>query len=469
MQPHELCFLPASDLAEAIRRKQGSPVDAVEAVLGRIERVNPRLNAYCAVTEEAARVDARAAEAAVLRGDRLGPLHGVPYSVKDLVITRGVRTAFGSRIYERNIPDEDAPVVERLRTAGAILVGKTTTPEFGWKGTTDSPLTGISRNPWDLTKSPGGSSGGAAAAVAAGLGPLAVGTDGGGSIRIPGSFCGVFGLKPTCGLVPVYPVPTTGTLSHVGPLTRTVRDAALMLSVMAGPDDRDPLSFPGAGTDYTHGLDSGVRKVRVAWSPTFGYAHVPPEVRRVAEAAAARFQDLGCRVELVERVFADPDPIWAPLFYAGVAARLQDVLPEWRDRIDPGLLEVVEEGKRLSAMEFKKAELGRAAFYHEVRKFFLKYDILLSPTLAAVPFAAGMERPAECPGGSRLSWVAFTYPFNLTGQPAATAPCGFTADGLPVGLQIVGGRLQDALVLRAAAAFEAAAPWAGRRPTLAGG
>ncbi len=466
MQTDELAFLPASDLAEAIRRKQVSPIEAVEAVLDRIDRVNPRLNAFCVVTGEAARADARAAEAAVLRGGRLGPLHGVPYSVKDLVITRGVRTAFGSRIYERNIPDEDAPVVERLRAAGAILVGKTTTPEFGWKGTTDSPLTGISRNPWDLTKSPGGSSGGAAAAVAAGLAPLAVGTDGGGSIRIPGSFCGVFGLKPTCGLVPVYPVPTTGTLSHVGPLTRTVRDAALMLSAMAGPDDRDPLSFPGAGGDYTYGLETGIRDVRVAWSPTFGYARVPPEVRRVVEAAAARFRDFGCRVELVERVFADPDPIWAPLFYGGVAARLQDALPEWRDRIDPGLLEVVEEGKRLSATEFKKAEFSRAGFYQEVRKLFLKYDLLLSPTLAAVPFEAGTERPLDSPGVSRLSWVAFTYPFNLTGQPAATVPCGFTADGLPVGLQIVGARLQDALVLRAAAAFEAAAPWARRRPTL---
>jgi aspartyl-tRNA(Asn)/glutamyl-tRNA(Gln) amidotransferase subunit A len=466
MQLDELAFMPAADLAEAIQKKQVSPVEVVEAVLGRIERVNPRLNAYCTVTAEAARADARAAEAAVLRGDRVGPLHGVPYSVKDLVITRGVRTAFGSRIYEHNIPDEDAPVVERLRAAGAILVGKTTTPEFGWKGTTDSPLTGISRNPWDLTKSPGGSSGGAAAAVAAGLGPLAVGTDGGGSIRIPGSFCGVFGLKPTCGLVPVYPVPTTGTLSHVGPMTRTIRDAALMLAIMAGPDDRDPLSFPATGSDFVHELETGVRDLRVAWSPTFGYAQVAPDVRRVTEAAALRFQELGCRVELVERIFEDPDPIWAPLFYAGVAARLQDALPAWRDRIDPGLLEVIEEGKRLSAMAFKKAEFSRAAFYQDVRKLLLKYDLLLSPTLAAVPFAAGMERPLESPGRSRLSWVAFTYPFNLTGQPAATVPCGFTADGLPVGLQIVGARLQDALVLRAAAAFEAAAPWAAKRPTL---
>jgi aspartyl-tRNA(Asn)/glutamyl-tRNA(Gln) amidotransferase subunit A len=249
-------------------------------------------------------------------------------------------------------------------------------------------------------------------------------------------------------------------------MTRTVRDAALMLSTMAGPDDRDPLSFPAAGGDYAYGIETGVRNIRVAWSPTFGYARVAPEVRRVTEAAALRFQEQGCRVELVERVFEDPDPIWAPLFYAGVAARLQDVLPEWRDRIDPGLLEVIEEGKRLSAMAFKKAEFGRAAFYQDVRKLFLTYDLLLSPTLAAVPFAAGMERPLESPGQSRLSWVAFTYPFNLTGQPAATVPCGFTADGLPVGLQIVGARLQDALVLRAAAAFEAAAPWAGSRPAL---
>lgn len=428
--------------------------------------MNPRLNAYCTVTADAARTAARAAEAAVLRGDPLGPLCGVPFSVKDLVITRGVRTAFGSRIYEHHIPDEDAPVVERLCTAGAIMVGKTTTPEFGWKGATDSPLTGISRNPWDLTKTPGGSSGGAAAAVAAGLAPLAVGTDGGGSIRIPASFCGVFGLKPTCGLVPVYPTPNTGTLSHVGPMTRSVRDAALMLQVLAGPDDRDPLSFPATGIDFTDGLDDGIRGLRVAWSPTFGYAKVAPEVRVLAEAAARRFQDFGCQVEEVERAFADPDPIWAPLFYAGVAARLEPFLAEWRDRIDPGLLEVVEEGNRLSGVELSKASFARAAFYQEVRQFFQRFDLLLSPTLAVPPFAAGMERPPDYPAGSRLSWVAFTYPFNLTGHPAATVPCGFTADGLPIGLQIVAGRLQDHLVLRASATFEAAMPWAEKRPAV---
>jgi aspartyl-tRNA(Asn)/glutamyl-tRNA(Gln) amidotransferase subunit A len=466
MHSDTLAYLSAIDLADLIRRKRVSPVEVVESLLDRIERVNPRLNAYCIVTADAARTAARAAEAAVLRGDPLGPLCGVPFSVKDLVITRGVRTAFGSRIYEHHIPDEDAPVVERLCAAGAIMVGKTTTPEFGWKGATDSPLTGISRNPWDLTKTPGGSSGGAAAAVAAGLAPLAVGTDGGGSIRIPASFCGIFGLKPTCGLVPVYPTPNTGTLSHAGPMTRSVRDAALMLQVLAGPDDRDPLSFPATGIEFTAGLDDGIRGLRLAWSPTFGYAKVAPEVHVLAEAGARRFQDLGCQVEEVERVFADPDPIWAPLFYAGVAARLEPFLAEWRDRIDPGLLEVVEEGNRLSGVDLSKASFARAAFYQEVRRFFQRYDLLLSPTLAVPPFRAGMERPPDYPAGSRLSWVAFTYPFNLTGHPAATVPCGFTADGLPIGLQIVGRRLQDGVVLRASAAFEAALPWAGRRPVV---
>lgn len=465
MHTDELAFMPATDLVAAIRARKISPVEVVGAVLARIDALNPRLNAYCTVTADAARRQARAAETAVMHGDPLGPLHGVPVSVKDLVITHGVRTAFGSRIYAGNIPEEDAPSVERLKAAGAILVGKTTTPEFGWKGVTDSPLFGISRNPWNLERTPGGSSGGAAAAVAAGLAPLAVGTDGGGSIRIPGSFCGVFGLKPTYGLVPVYPASATGTLSHVGPMTRTVRDAALMLQVMAGPDERDPLSFPLTGQDLTAGLDDGVRGLRVAWSPTLGYAVVDSEVRIVTEAAAKLFGDLGCRLEQVDRVFEDPDPIWSPLFYGGIAGRLHDSLEEWRDRMDPGLVQVVEEGSRISAVQLGKAGFARAAFTEQVRRFFSRYDLLLTPTLAVPPFAAGLERPPDGRAGSRLAWVAFTYPFNLTGHPAATAPCGFTQDGLPIGLQIVGRRLADFTVLWAAAAFEAAAPWTDRRPS----
>ena len=466
MRADDLAFMSVADLSGAIRTKRVSPVEVVGAVLDRIERLNPRLNAYCLVTGESARQEAREAEAAVMRGDPLPALHGVPISVKDIVITRGVRTTFGSRIYENNVPGEDAPLVARLKVAGGIMVGKTTTPEFGWKGVTDSPLFGITRNPWNLERTPGGSSGGAAAAVAAGLAPLAVGTDGGGSIRIPGSFCGVFGLKPTCGLVPVYPTAATGTLTHMGPMSRTVRDAALMLQVMAGPDDRDPLSLPSTSANFAAALEAGVRDLRVAWSPTLGYATVDPEVRAVTEAAAKRFQGLGCRMDQVDRVFDDPDPIWAPLFYGGIAGRLNDSLEEWRSRMDPGLVEAIEAGRKMGAMEFVKAGLARASFFEVVRKFFTQYDLLLTPTLAVASFAAGFDQPRERGTGSGLAWVAFTYPFNLTGQPAATVPCGFTRDGLPIGLQIIGKRLEDSTVLRAAAAYEAAAPWADRRPTL---
>lgn len=465
----ELGYFSAVDLAAAIRQKRLSPVEVVDAILERIERVNPRLNAFCAVPHEAARQAARAAEGAVMRGQPLGPLHGVPFSVKDLVLTRGVRTTFGSRIFADHIPQEDAPAVARLASAGGILVGKTTSPEFGWKGTTDSPLLGISRNPWNLACSPGGSSGGAAAAVAAGLGPLAVGTDGGGSIRIPGSFCGVFGLKPTCGRVPTYPPSPSGSLSHVGPMTWTVADAALMLRVMAGPDPRDPLSLSLGDPPPAELPAGGLSGLTIAWSPTLGYADPDPEVRDLAGAAARRLAGLGCAVEEVERVFADPDPVWAVHFYAGLALRLRPYLPAWRDRLDPGLAEVAAEAARLDEAEVARAGLAREAFGQTVRRFFEGYDLLLTPTLPVTAFPAGSERPALSPPGSRLRWVAYTYPFNLTGQPAATVPCGFTRAGLPVGVQLVGRRGEDGTVLRAAAALEAAAPWAGRRPALPDG
>ncbi|MFB3816622.1 MAG: amidase [Candidatus Methylomirabilales bacterium] len=465
MSAQDLALASATELAALVRRKAASPVEVIEAVLARVDRLNPAVNAYCLVAAEAARREAAAAEAAVMRGAALGPLHGVPFSVKDLVITAGVRTTWGSRIYADHVPQEDAPAVARLKAAGGILLGKTTTPEFGWKGATDSPIFGISRNPWDPSKTPGGSSGGAAAAAAASLGPLHIGTDGGGSIRIPGSFCGIPGLKPTFGVVAAYPAGATGTLSHVGPMARTVADCALMLEAMAGPDDRDPLSLP-SGPAVAAGLAAGIRGLRVAWSPTLGYARVDPEVAAVTGAAAARFPDLGCQVEEVEKVFEDPDGTWATLFYGGIAARLADLLPAWRAHMDPGLVEIVEEGRAITGIQLGQALLAKSAFYETVRRFFLHYDLLLTPTLAVPPFAAGASAPAGGRTGSRLAWVAFTYPFNLTGQPAATLPCGFTAAGLPVGLQIVGPRLRDDLVLRAAAAFETLSPWAHRLPPL---
>jgi len=470
MDAGELCFLSATEMAAAIRARRLSPVEVIDVVLARIDRLNPRLGAYCTVTHEAARAAAREAEAAVMRGDALGILHGVPVSIKDLVVTRGIRTTWGSRLYEHFVPEEDAPVVERLKQAGAIVVGKTNTPEFGYKGTTDNLVFGLSRNPWSLAHTPGGSSGGGAAAVAAGLGPLAVGTDGGGSVRIPCSCCGIFGLKPTLGRVAA--APTYGgldTLSHTGPMTRTVRDAALMLNAIAGPDPRDLSSLPGDGTDHLAGLDRGIAGLRVAWTPDWGYAAVDPEVRRIAEAAAKRFATAGCAVEEGAPGFPDPADPFVVLFSGSMAARLADKLPEWRGRFDPGLVQVIEGGMRWTAVDFVTAGNVRRTLNDAFRRFFARHDLLLTPTLAAPPLPTGVDAYEEIAGRKvpHTGWYAFTFPLNMTGYPAATVPCGWTAGGLPVGLQIVGPRFADALVLRAAAAFEALAPWAARRPPIA--
>jgi aspartyl-tRNA(Asn)/glutamyl-tRNA(Gln) amidotransferase subunit A len=469
MDAIELCYLPALELGQAIRAKKVSPVEVVEAVLARIERLNPMLNAYCTVTAAAARAAAKEAEAAVMRGDALGTLHGIPVSIKDLVTTKGVRTTHGSKIYEQFIPDEDAPVVERLKGAGAIILGKTNTPEFGHKVVTDNLVFGPSRNPWSLEHTPGGSSGGAAAAVASGLGPLAVGTDAGGSIRIPSSCCAIFGLKPTLGLVAM--APTFGgleTLSHTGPMTRTVRDAALMLNCMVGADRRDLSSLPGVEVDYLTGLDRGIQGSRVAWSPDWGYAAVDEEVRQLAEAAAKRFTDLGCQVEEAHPGFPDPADTYQILTTASRAARVADRWPAERDRFDPSLAVQIEAGMRWSAVDFVRASNVRRTLNETFVRFFAQYDLLLTPTVAAPPPPVNVQAHAEIAGRqvTRLGWLAFTFPLSLIGYPAASVPCGWTRAGLPVGLQIAAPRLADALVLRAAAAFEALAPWAHQRPPL---
>jgi len=469
MDAAELCFMPAVEMAAAIRARKLSPVEAVDAALARIDRLNPALGAYCTVTGDAARAKAREAASRVMRGDALGILHGVPVSVKDLIPTKGVRTTWGSRLFEDFVPDADAPVVERLKQAGAIILGKTNTPEFGYKGTTDNLVFGLTRNPWSLAHTPGGSSGGAAAAVAAGLGPLAVGTDGGGSIRIPASCCGIFGLKPTLGRVAA--APTYGgldTLSHTGPMTRTVRDAALMLNAIAGPDPRDLSSLPADGTDYLAALDRGVAGLRIAWTPDWGYAAVDPEVRRITEAAAKRFAEAGCAVDAEAPGFSDPADPFLVVYSASFAARFADKLPEARHRLDPGLVTLIEYGTRWNAAEFITAANTRRTLNDVFGRFFTRYDLLLTPTLAAPPLPVGIDAYEEIAGRpvTRTGWYAFTYPLNLTGYPAATVPCGWTAAGLPVGLQIVGPRFADATVLRAAAAFEALAPWGGKRPPV---
>ncbi len=468
MAADELCWLSATELAARYRRRTLSPVEVVEAVLDRIARVNPTLNAYVTLTAETARQQARLAERALSRRSaRLGPLHGVPFSVKDLVITDGVRTTFGTPVYRDHVPTEDAPVVARLKAAGGILLGKTNTPTFGWIGATHNLVFGITRNPWDLGRTPGGSSGGASAAAAAGLGPLHVGTDGGGSIRIPASCAGIFGHKPSFGRIPTYPPSAAWSLSHVGPLTRTVPDAALMLSVCAGPDDRDQYSLPAERVDYGRALRGGVRGLRVAYSDDLGFADaIDPEVGAVCAAAARVFRDLGGRLAEVRPGWPSPMEAWRLIFCGGIATRMAPYRNRRQD-IEPGLLRIIEEYLALPPAAYVQAWFDRLAWDQYPRALFERYDLLVTPTIACPPFPVGLDNPQAIAGQAvpSYAWIPFTYPFNMTGHPAASVPCGFTGNGLPVGLQIVGRRHDDVTVLRAAAAFEWARPWRGRRPS----
>ncbi|MDH4248816.1 MAG: amidase family protein, partial [Deltaproteobacteria bacterium] len=383
MNPSSLCQTPGTELARAIREKTVSPVEVTEAFLDRIATLEPRLNAFATLTAEHAREEARRAEDAVMKRRPLGLLHGVPFGLKDFANTAGIRTAFGSRILEKNIPKEDAEVVSRLRRAGGVLLGKTTGPEYGWKALGDSPLTGETRNPWNTAHSPGGSSSGSAAAVASGMAPLAVGSDGAGSIRIPASFCGLYGFKPSFGRIPV-PLPPPHQLTHFGPLTRTVADAAVLMAVMSGPHESDPASLEAHPADYIGKLNDGVRGLKVAWSPDLGHARVDPEVARICAQATQAFEQAGALVEEVNPGWADPRPILDPLWLGGYAARLHTRLEEWGSRMDPGLVTLVREGARISGTAFAEAQMARIGFWDVVRPFFHRYDLLLTPTVSVV-------------------------------------------------------------------------------------
>jgi Asp-tRNA(Asn)/Glu-tRNA(Gln) amidotransferase A subunit family amidase len=472
MDNTELCFTPATRLAAAIRARTLSPVEVIEAVLARIEAVNPRVNAYLTVDADGARAAAKAAEAAVVRGGALPPLHGLPVSIKDLEPVAGLRCTYGSKFYEHNVAEADGIIAERVRAAGGIITGKTNTSHYGYRDTADNLIGPPCRNPWNLDRTSGGSSGGAAAAVAAGLGPLAHGSDGAGSIRIPSALCGVFGFKPSFGRVPFWPTPDIwAARAHNGPITRTVADAALLLGALAGPDPRDPLSIDEAPGDYAAAVANprpALARLRVAWSADFGYAAVDPEVRGLAARAAERFGSLGCAVDAATPGWDDPRQAAAVLWHASYAARLaerHDQRPDW---IEPNLAEMIEAGRRLTATDVVKALFARTTFYGQVQRFFERWDLLLTPQMPVTAWS--VERtPSEIdgrPAPSLFDRVPFTFPFNLTGNPAASVPCGFTAEGLPVALQIVGRWHADTLVLQAAAAFEQAAPWAGSRPAL---
>jgi aspartyl-tRNA(Asn)/glutamyl-tRNA(Gln) amidotransferase subunit A len=465
----EIAYLSARELLDRYRARTLSPVEVTETLLQRMQEVDPQLNAFVTVTAEPALEEARAAERALMNGGDTCALVGVPVSIKDLMPTKGVRTTRGSLLYEDWVPDYDAPVVERLRDAGAVSLGKTNTPEFGWKGDSGNRVVGPTHNPWRHGRTAGGSSGGAAAAVAAGLGPLAQGSDGAGSIRLPSAFCGIVGLKPTMGLIPYYPPSTLEPLSHNGPMTRTVRDAALMLGAMVGPDERDRFSLGGSPEiDYVDACDGPVKGWRIAWSPDLGHAAVEPEVREITAAAVRAFEGLGAEVEQIDGPLLECRRTIEVMWAAGQAAAHMDDFDEVRDRLDPGRVAVIEESRSYTAADVAATVPHRSALYQEARELLDRYELLVTPTMPLAAFAAGDDRPAAVEGRptTHLGWTPFTYPFNLTGHPAITVPCGWTEDGLPVGLQLVAGMRRDTLLLRAAAAFEEARPWAHRRPPL---
>jgi len=454
--PVDLCTLAATELLDAYRKHELSPVEVTRAVLERIEKLNPVLNAFCLVSDQAL-ANAKESEQRWLAGQPRGLLDGVPVSIKDLILTKGWPTLRGSKTIDPKGPwDEDAPAVARLREHGAVLLGKTTTPEYGWKGVTDSALTGITRNPWNPKKTPGGSSGGAAAALASGMGPLALGTDGGGSIRIPCSFTGLFGLKPSFGRVPAWPLSPFGTVAHVGPITRSVADGALMLNVLALPDARDWHALPYEPRDWRADLERGVRDLRIAFSPDLGYAKVDPEILSLVRNSLEVFEAAGAGVEEKNPGFANAEGIFRTQWFSGAALLVHGIAAEKRKLVDPGLLEIAAEGEKIGALEVLDAQTRRGLLGAHMNLFHRDYDLLLTPTLAVPAFDVGLEFP---PGKKRwIDWTPFTFPFNLTQQPAASIPCGLTKEGLPVGLHIVGPKYGDAVVLRAARAFETARP-----------
>ncbi|MBT2414022.1 amidase [Streptomyces sp. ISL-12] len=452
--------LTAVRLLDGYRTGALGPVEVTRAALARAERARAEVNAFVRITAEEALARARESEERWRRGEPRGRLDGVPVTVKDLLLMRGHPTLRGSRtVSEKGSWDEDAPSVARLREHGAVFLGKTTTPEYGWKAVTDSPLSGVTRNPHDPTRTAGGSSGGAAAAVALGAGPLALGTDGGGSIRIPASFCGIFGLKPTYGRVPLYPASAFGTLAHVGPMTRDAADAALMLDVIGAPDARDWSALAPTGRSYTEALREGVHGLRVAYSPTLGgQVAVRPVVTAAVRRAVERLAELGAYVTEADPDVTDPVDAFHTLWFSGAARVAQRLGPRRRELLDPGLREICGQGARYSALEYLAAVDVRTELGRRMGRFHEVYDLLLTPTLPITAFEAGAEVPKGSGHRRWTGWTPFTYPFNLTQQPAATVPVGRDGDGLPVGLQIVAARHRDDLVLRAAhALYEAGA------------
>lgn len=465
----QFAFMDTTELVGKIKSKEASPVEAVDEYLDRIDKLNPKLNAFLTVAADEAREGAKKAEEAVMKGGDLPPLHGVPLAVKDLELTKGIRSTMGSLVFKDQIPEEDSIIVERLRKAGVIILGKTNTPEFGASGTTENKLGDHCRNPWNPERTTGGSSGGSGAALAAGLCPLATGSDGGGSIRIPSSFCGIFGIKATHARVP-SPREAWVLFADSGPMSRTVRDSALMLNVIAGRDSRDSLTIREDPPNFLEAMDANVKGLRIAWSADLGYAVIDGEVESKAREAAYLFSELGATVEEDTPKSGSPMEIFEAIIPAeNYSSQGKDLLENHADELMDYVREGIERGRDITGAQYATAMVALWEFRARMEDFFETYDLLMTPTMPVPAFPVG--EPPSVIGGVEVNpqwgYTSITPTFNVTGNPAASVPCGFSSDGMPIGLHVIGRHGDELSVLRAAAALEQARPWADKIPELA--
>jgi Asp-tRNA(Asn)/Glu-tRNA(Gln) amidotransferase A subunit family amidase len=471
MKNEDIAYMPAFKMAKEIRTQSLTSEEITEIMIERIEKFNPILNAYCTTTFDMARESAKKADKKIKNGEKVGLLNGIPISIKDLVYMKNIRTTFGSKIYENFIPDMDDVVVTRLKKAGSVILGKTNTPEFGFKGVTDNIMFGASKNPWNLEKTTGGSSGGAAGAEASGLCTIAQGSDGGGSIRIPSSLCGIYGLKPTFGRVPQYPKELIfgESLSVKGPIVRYVKDAALMLDVIKGSFLGDRHALPDDNVDYLNIVDKKPKDLKIGYTLDLGYAKtIDRQVEKAVIDSLEVFRKYNWIVEEIKMKLRKPELVFYTLWISKLAFELSPKLKEWEDKMDPDLIKLVKGGMGYDAFSLIRAMKARKEIYEKFFKIFKDIDILITPTTAVPAFDLGIMFPKKINDRnvSPTAWQAFTFPFNLTEQPAASIPCGWSKEGLPIGMQIIGRKFDEKTILQVSKAFEEAKPWQVKRPNL---
>lgn len=474
MKKDDICFMSAVDMLEKIKNQELKSQEITETVIKRIERVNPSINAFCTPTFDLAREMAKKSDEKVKKNQKLGKIEGIPTSLKDEYLTKGIRTTFGSKLFENFVPLEDDIIVKRLKEDGCVILGKTNLPAFGYKGVTDNKIFGATKNPWDIERTPGGSSGGAAAAAASGISPLALGSDGGGSIRIPSSLSGVYGIKPTFGRIPHDIMATSGaigTLVHKGPLVRYVRDAALLLDVIVGEDSIDRYSLPKPSYSFLKKLNETPKKLKIGYSMDLGFVTIiDPEVEKSVLDSVQKFEEFNWSVEVNKRIkIKDADRVLQTFWFSGFDQSLMNP-PQTESKVEENIQKMTDIASKFTVKDLKWADLQRERVYQEICGHFKKFDILITPTLACPAFKLGIDWAQEIDGkdvsNDALAWQAYTYPFNLSGHPAASIPCGWSKDGLPIGMQIVGKRLDDLTVLQVSQAFENIAPWQDKRPNL---